>query len=85
MCEQAASELQALCTELDFELTEVDINSDDRLLRSYFERIPVGVLDGQELFCYFVDERILRRRLAETDHGRDQSDPESEHPLESEG
>ncbi|MGH2832482.1 MAG: glutaredoxin family protein [Solirubrobacteraceae bacterium] len=83
LCEQAVSELQALRSELDFELTEVDISTDDGLLRAYFERIPVAVLDGQELFCYFLDERILRSRLAATDHERDQSDPETEHPLKS--
>jgi glutaredoxin len=83
LCEQAASELEALRSELDFELAEVDISTDDRLLHAYFERIPVAVLDGQELFCYFLDERILRHRLAGTDHERDQSDPETEHPLES--
>jgi glutaredoxin len=83
LCEQAASALQALRAELDFELAECDISTDERLLRAYFERIPVGILDGQELFCYFVDEALLRRRLAGAEDDRGQSDPEPEHPLES--
>jgi len=42
---------------------EVDIESDDELLRRYLERIPVVALDGEELFDYFVDESALRARL----------------------
>lgn len=83
LCEQAASALQKLRSELDFELLECDISTDERLLRAYFERIPVGVLDGRELFCYFVDESILRRTLASSGQDRGQSYPEPEHPLES--
>jgi hypothetical protein len=62
---------------------QCDISTDDRLLRAYFERIPVGVLDGEELFEYFLDERILRQRLAALAGGPSQTDPEPEHPLES--
>ena len=83
LCEQAASALRALRSELDFKLVECDITSDDRLQRAYFERIPVGVLDGQELFSYFVDESSLRRALVDAANDRGQSYPESEHPLES--
>jgi glutaredoxin len=43
---------------------EVDIESDDALHRAYLERIPVVVLDGEELYDYVVDEADLRRRLA---------------------
>lgn len=42
---------------------EVDIESDDALLRQYLERIPVVALDGEELFDFFVDEDLLRARL----------------------
>ena len=42
---------------------EVDIESDDDLLKRYLERIPVVVLDGQELYDFFVDEQDLRRRV----------------------
>jgi glutaredoxin len=44
---------------------EVDIDSDDSLLRRYLERIPVVALDGDELFDFFVDEDALRSRLGE--------------------
>jgi len=42
---------------------EVDITTDDALHASYLERIPVIVLDGQELYDFFVDEPDLRGRL----------------------
>jgi glutaredoxin len=42
---------------------EVDIESDDVLLRRYLERIPVVALDGEELYDFFVDEADLRVRL----------------------
>ena len=41
----------------------VDIESDDDLFKRYLERIPVVVLDGEELFEFFVDESALRARL----------------------
>ena len=42
---------------------EVDIDSDDELLKRYLERIPVVALDGEELYDFFVDEQDLRRRV----------------------
>ncbi len=44
---------------------EVDIDRDDALLKRYLERIPVVVLDGEELFEFFADEGVLRARLGE--------------------
>jgi hypothetical protein len=48
---------------LDFELVERDITQDDELHRAYLVRIPVVCLDGEELFEYHVDERVLEARL----------------------
>jgi glutaredoxin len=42
---------------------EVNIEDDDELMKRYLERIPVVVLDGDELFDFFVDEGALRARL----------------------
>jgi glutaredoxin len=63
LCEDAMGTLRALQQELAFELRELDISGDDRLLRAYFERIPVIELDGEELSEYFVHEALLRERL----------------------
>ena len=63
LCVEAQSALQKLRSELGFELSEVDITTDDVLHREYFERIPVATLGDEELFEYFVDEDALRQRL----------------------
>jgi glutaredoxin len=63
LCTAAIAELRELEAELAFELVERDITADDVLHRAYLERIPVVVLDGEELCEYFVDERELRERL----------------------
>jgi glutaredoxin len=63
LCVEAQGVLRELRSELGFELSEVDITTDEALHRAYFERIPVVAMDGEELFEYFVDENALRQRL----------------------
>jgi glutaredoxin len=63
LCVDARTALTRLRSELGFEISEVDITTDEALHRAYFERIPVIALNGEELFDYFVDERALRVRL----------------------
>ena len=63
LCVDAMTVLRRLQQELGFALEEVDIMLDDALLRAYFERIPVVLLDGKELSEYFVQEEALRERL----------------------
>ena len=59
LCDEARQTLERL----QIAYIEVDIESDDDLLRRYLERIPVGVLDGDEVFEFYVDEDALRARL----------------------
>jgi len=63
LCDDARAVLQRVGAPFQ----EVDIESDDALLRRYLERIPVVALDGEELFHFFVDEGSLRARLARVD------------------
>lgn len=63
LCVDARTALTRLRSELGFEISEVDITTDEALHRAYFERIPVVALNGEELFDYFVDEQALRVRL----------------------
>ena len=63
LCAEAMAALRGLQAELGFALEELDITTDDALLRAYFERIPVVALDGEVLFEYFVEEAVLRERL----------------------
>jgi glutaredoxin len=63
LCEEAMGVLRSLQGQLEFELQERDITADDALHRAYFERVPVVLLDGDEVCEYFVDEAVLRERL----------------------
>ena len=63
LCDEAREALARVREQAPFELDEVDIESDDALHARYLERIPVVVLDGEELFDYFVDEAALLRRI----------------------
>jgi glutaredoxin len=64
LCDEAMARLRALQPELGYTLTEVDITGDDELHKRYLERIPVLVLDGEEIADFFVDEADLRARSA---------------------
>ena len=46
-----------------FELLEVDIESDELLLRRHLERIPVVEVDGEVVSELVLDEAALRARL----------------------
>ena len=64
LCDQAREGLVALRSDgLDFELEEVDIDSDDELLRSYLERIPVVEVEGEIVSELHLDADGLRARL----------------------
>jgi glutaredoxin len=63
LCTDALAALRRLQAELAFTLEERDIATNDALQRAYFERIPVVVLDGEELCDFFVNERLVRERL----------------------
>jgi glutaredoxin len=63
LCEAAMEVLRRLQAELAFELRELDIGSEEALLRAYFERIPVVDVDGDEVCEYFVQEEVVRERL----------------------
>jgi glutaredoxin len=63
LCEDARQILVRVQARHDFELQERDIETDDRLLRAYLERIPVVSIDGVEAFELFVDESELERML----------------------
>jgi glutaredoxin len=64
LCDEARAALERLQAEgLSFELEEVDIESDDALLRRYLERIPVVELDGEIVSELGLDADALRARL----------------------
>jgi len=64
LCEEALEELVALHGEgYRFELREVDIESDETLLRRMLERIPVLELDGEVVAELILDRDSVRARL----------------------
>jgi len=64
LCDDALAVVERVRIDHPFALHEVDIESDERTLKAYLERIPVIALDGEELYDFFVDEADLRARLA---------------------
>ena len=64
LCEEAMAAIVALHADgYRFELREVDIESDEALLRRMLERIPVVELDGELVSELVLDQAELRARL----------------------
>ena len=64
LCEEALAAIVSLHREgYRFELHEIDIESDDALLRDHLERIPVVEVDGELVSELVLDQAGLRARL----------------------
>jgi glutaredoxin len=64
LCEEAIAQIVALHEQgYCFDLHEVDIESNDLLLRRYLERIPVVEVDGIEASELILDREALIARL----------------------
>ena len=64
LCDEARAGLESLRLDgLVFELEEVDINTDDELLRRFLERIPVVELDGEIVSELWLQPDEIRARL----------------------
>jgi glutaredoxin len=59
LCDDARTVIEAARAEVAFVFEEVDIESDDALVRDYGLRIPVVAVDGDELFEISVDATAL--------------------------
>jgi glutaredoxin len=67
LCDEARELIERMRPELaPFELTEVDIDSDESLLRAYLERIPVLEVDGQVVGELTLDPAAVRATLGRT-------------------
>jgi glutaredoxin len=67
LCDEARALLAGLLAEApDVALEEVDIDSDDELLRRYLERIPVIELDGRIVSELVPEPAALRATLLHT-------------------
>ena len=64
LCEEALAQIVALHGEgYRFDLHEIDIESNDLLLRRYLERIPVVEVDGFEVSELVLDRAAVKARL----------------------
>ncbi|HVD41258.1 MAG TPA: glutaredoxin family protein [Solirubrobacterales bacterium] len=64
LCEEALEQIVALHAEgYRFNLHEVDIESNELLLRRHLERIPVVEVDGVEVSELILDRDALTARL----------------------
>ncbi|HEU4738920.1 MAG TPA: glutaredoxin family protein [Solirubrobacterales bacterium] len=64
LCEEALEQIVALHGDgYRFNLHEVDIESNDLLLRRYLERIPVVEVDGIEVSELVLDRAAVKARL----------------------
>ena len=63
LCDDARAILERLSDEVTFTLRERDIETDDRLLAAYLERIPVITIDGREAFELVIEADELARAL----------------------
>jgi glutaredoxin len=64
LCESARRVLERVRAQVPFDLEEIDIGGDPELEPRYRERLPVDVIDGEEVFSYYVHPDALRRRVA---------------------
>jgi len=60
LCDEARRVIEGVGAIVPFTLTEVDIETDDALIRDYGIRIPVVAVNGEELFEISVDPAALR-------------------------
>ncbi|MDX6607808.1 MAG: hypothetical protein QOD14_2348 [Solirubrobacterales bacterium] len=65
LCDEARAGLARLQAEgLSFELEEIDIESDDELLKRFLERIPVVELNGEIVSELWLDADGLRAMIS---------------------
>ena len=63
LCEEMWRELQALRSDLAFELETVDLDLSPGLEAAYGDRVPVLEAGGEEICRFFLDPEKLARHL----------------------
>jgi hypothetical protein len=64
LCDEARDVILAARTRVSFDFDEVDITGNDALELDYGIRIPVVLIDGDELFEIRIDARELDAAIA---------------------
>lgn len=63
LCDVAKGRIESAGRHVPFRLEIVDVDSDPELFARYTERVPVVEVNGEELFAFRVNERVLVRKL----------------------
>jgi hypothetical protein len=63
LCDDARLVVREVCAALGEDFREVDISSDEELMRRFGEEIPVTFVDGAQHDFWRVDARRLTRAL----------------------
>ena len=64
LCETAKRVLLAERSRTPFDLEEIDVEGNDELELEYGVRLPVALLDGEELFELVVDAEAFARAVS---------------------
>ncbi|WP_189875868.1 glutaredoxin family protein [Streptomyces bluensis] len=63
LCDDAHAVIEKVCGELGVPWEQKDITQDEELYRTYWEQIPVVLVDGQQHTFWRVNEQRLRKAL----------------------
>ena len=63
LCDTAKQQLRRASRRADFDLEEIDIDSDPRLRALYSEEVPVIAINGRKAFKFHVDEASFLKSL----------------------
>lgn len=64
LCDEARAVIEQVTAEVGATYEERDITTDETLLRTYAEQIPVTLVDGRQHDFWRVDAARLRKALA---------------------
>jgi len=66
LCDEAKAAIKSAGVDDQFTLEEIDIESDDELLRKYKYDIPVIAIDGAETFIHRLTPQEFKQKLLAT-------------------
>ena len=73
LCDDAKAAIQSAGINDQFTLEEINIESDDELLRKYKYDIPVIAIDGAEAFIHRLTPQEFKQKILGTKSDKDRS------------
>lgn len=65
LCDDAREMLLEINNHYSFNLTEIDISTDDKLIETYDLMIPVVTIDGEEVQYGKINRKVILKYLSE--------------------